>query len=545
MVEMVTWDNANAFATAIGGQLPTEAQWEFAARGGKYSKGYIYSGSNNADDVVWHYGNSGGKTNKVGTKAPNELGIYDMSGNVFEWVNDWHSDTYPSGPTDPTGAETGTNRVFRDGSYNHDVTSCKITIRLNKNVPSYSSKFLGFRVVLPIKSDNKKISMNTGTNVSVLSVPQGAKIIQLPVPTKTHYNFLGWYKDEALEYAWNLGAIVTEDITIFAKWEHASSAELDNLDNWNTTLAATCIEAGNRKRTRTCTVSGCGYSEVQTETASAALPKLEHAYTGVGELNTVATCTSPKLHFGKCVNGCELDSDTETVPVGEKNPDNHDYAWVANNIPATCSAKATETEVCTRDEAHRGSTQDVGEFAAHTVTWTAANPATCVAKATETGACTLNPEHTIAPREVGEIDATAHALIYGEWVIATPSTNTAEGRETRTVTCSNSAAHTFQNEVRAIDKTAITDIKKANGKMLFKATIVSDKMEITLDDYRDVKFVVYDFTGNVVADGRGREWDLKNRAGRFVANGAYLVVVEATDKNGKVERYSAKLGIKR
>ena len=97
-VENVTWYDCQNFIQklkSLTGQkfrLPTEAEWEFACRGGNKSRGYKYSGSNNLGSVAWYNGNSGGKTRPVGTKAPNELGIYDMSGNVWEWCNDWYAD---------------------------------------------------------------------------------------------------------------------------------------------------------------------------------------------------------------------------------------------------------------------------------------------------------------------------------------------------------------------------------------------------------------------------------------------------------------------
>lgn len=131
-------------STANGYRLPTEAEWEFAARGGSSTN--IYSGSNNSNDVAWYDTNSGNRTKTVKLKSPNDLGMYDMSGNVYEWCWDIHG-TYPSSPqTDPKGLSTGYERVFRGGSYYIDLSYCRVAWRLHGFGPNLRRGFLGFRL---------------------------------------------------------------------------------------------------------------------------------------------------------------------------------------------------------------------------------------------------------------------------------------------------------------------------------------------------------------------------------------------------------------
>jgi formylglycine-generating enzyme required for sulfatase activity len=104
--------------------LPTEAQWEFAARGGNKSKGYRYSGGGTLSVVGWYQGNSNASTNAVGTASPNELGLYDMSGNVWEWTADWFALYTADAQTDPTGPATGEDRVYRGGSWSNPDRYC-------------------------------------------------------------------------------------------------------------------------------------------------------------------------------------------------------------------------------------------------------------------------------------------------------------------------------------------------------------------------------------------------------------------------------------
>ena len=126
-VVTVTWNDCQAFISklnALTGQnfrLPTEAEWEFAARGGTKSRGYKYSGSNTLDDVAWCKGNSGDNAHDVASKHPNELGIYDMSGNASEWCSDWYDLYSSSAQTNPTGPAKGGYRVNRGGFWNNDA----------------------------------------------------------------------------------------------------------------------------------------------------------------------------------------------------------------------------------------------------------------------------------------------------------------------------------------------------------------------------------------------------------------------------------------
>ena len=127
-------------------RLPTEAEWEYAARGGNKSKGYKYSGSNTIGDVAWYYNNSS-LTHQVGTKSPNELGIYDMSGNVYEWCSDWYGSYSSSSQTNPTGPTSGSYRVLRGGSWGTYAQNCRVSYRYSY-APDYRDDYNGFRLAL-------------------------------------------------------------------------------------------------------------------------------------------------------------------------------------------------------------------------------------------------------------------------------------------------------------------------------------------------------------------------------------------------------------
>ena len=129
-------------------RMPTEAEWEYAARGGNKSKGYLYSGGNTLDNVGWYEDNSDETTHPVAQKSANELGLYDMSGNVYEWCSDWYGDYSSSSQTNPTGPSTGSIRVLRGGSLcSSYATYCRVAYRGN-NSPSYRSPYNGVRLAL-------------------------------------------------------------------------------------------------------------------------------------------------------------------------------------------------------------------------------------------------------------------------------------------------------------------------------------------------------------------------------------------------------------
>ena len=147
-VERVMWIECQTFVnklselTGISFRLPTESEWEYAARGGKYSNHYVFSGSNDVDEVAWHTGDC---THPVGQPKPNELGLYDMSGNVFEWCQDWKADYDMFPGENPTGPEDGENRVRRGGSWGGSPNGQRVSYR-NYELPNIRWNYIGMRL---------------------------------------------------------------------------------------------------------------------------------------------------------------------------------------------------------------------------------------------------------------------------------------------------------------------------------------------------------------------------------------------------------------
>ena len=143
-VVYVTWYGANAFCAFYGFRLPTEAEWDYAARGGSNSRGTQFSGSSTCGEVAWYDGNSGGRTHAVGTKAANELGLFDMSGNVWEWCSDWYAGYGGGSQRNPQGPGSGAYRVLRGGSWGGNPGFCRVSNRSGSN-PDSRYNLNGFR----------------------------------------------------------------------------------------------------------------------------------------------------------------------------------------------------------------------------------------------------------------------------------------------------------------------------------------------------------------------------------------------------------------
>ena len=165
-VEFVSWNDCQDFVTRLNAltgsnfRLPTEAEWEFAARGGNNSRGYKYAGSNTIGDVAWYLNNSNFTTHNVAQKSPNELGLYDMSGNVWEWCQDWYDDYSNTSQTNPIGPSSGAKRVNRGGGWDLGESYCRVSIRGGITPDDYLYYFLGLRLALPVVERNNTLTVD-------------------------------------------------------------------------------------------------------------------------------------------------------------------------------------------------------------------------------------------------------------------------------------------------------------------------------------------------------------------------------------------------
>ena len=199
-VNNVLWEEADAFVkrlsqmTGYTFHLPTEAEWEFAARGGKKSKGYLYAGSDDVNEVAWYANNSGGKTHAVGTKKPNELGIYDMSGNAWEWCSDWLAPYSAEAQVNPIGPATGEYHVYHGGGWNHGQRYARSSHR-RTTTEGYVKSALGLRVA--IRENIEPEAVDLGLSVKWANFNIGAF-------DPTHYgDYFAWGETEPKEtYSW-------------------------------------------------------------------------------------------------------------------------------------------------------------------------------------------------------------------------------------------------------------------------------------------------------------------------------------------------------
>lgn len=191
-VENVSWEDCQEFIRRLNDKtgksyrLPTEAEWEYAARGGNKSCGYKYSGSNNSLSVTWCIDNSNGKTHPVGTKSPNELGIYDMSGNVWEWCSDWYGGYSNTSQSNPKGCDNGSSRIRRGGCWTSQSKNCRVSDR-NSDSPEHYSNGIGLRLALsqPTKQTSKTVQAREMANKSNES--NGHDYVDLGLPSGTKW----------------------------------------------------------------------------------------------------------------------------------------------------------------------------------------------------------------------------------------------------------------------------------------------------------------------------------------------------------------------
>ena len=244
-VECVSWNSCQTFINKLNEltgktfRLPTEAEWEYAARGGNKSQGYKYAGSNDINKVAWYWDNipsqssytDGYGTQTVATKSPNELGLYDMSGNVLEWCQDWYSSYSSESQTNPTGPASGSNRVYRGGCWNSDARGCRVSKR-TFSPPMNTIYHLGLRLVL---------------GEDICPEPEEHEYVDLGLPSGT------------LWATCNIGAASPEDYGDYFAWGETAPKEVFN---WSTYK---WCNGSDMTMTKYCTSSEYGFIDNKTE----------------------------------------------------------------------------------------------------------------------------------------------------------------------------------------------------------------------------------------------------------------------------------------
>ena len=209
-VECVSfWDVQNFFIelrrlTGLNFRFVYEAEWEYAARGGKLSKGYKYSGSNTIGDIAWYNANSSGATHAVATKAANELGIYDMSGNVSEIVFDFPDDYSSEPQTNPTGPLSGSGHVYRGGNYKGSASNCRVSYR-SYTSSSDANQTMGFRLASPIFATGVTLNKTSAT----LNTGQTLQLSATVAPSNATDKSVSWTTSNSSVASVNSNGLVT------------------------------------------------------------------------------------------------------------------------------------------------------------------------------------------------------------------------------------------------------------------------------------------------------------------------------------------------